>query len=48
MAEAFGISKSAVQRVWSQMRLKPHRLDSYMVSDDPQFEEKARTSSRST
>jgi transposase len=41
MAEALGISKSTVQRVWSQMRLKPHRLDSYMVSDDPRFEEKA-------
>ncbi len=25
------LSKSTVQRVWAQMRLKPHRLDGYMV-----------------
>jgi transposase len=41
MAQALKLSKSTVQRVWAQARLKPHRLDSYMVSDDPQFEQKA-------
>ena len=41
MAEALGVSKSTVQRVWAQARLKPHRLDRYMASNDPQFEEKA-------
>ena len=41
MAEALGISKTTVQRVWSQLRLKPHRLDRYMTSNDPRFEEKA-------
>lgn len=41
MALALGISKSTVQRVWAQMRLKPHRLDRYMASDDPDFEKKA-------
>lgn len=41
MAEALGVSKSTVQRVWKQTRLKPHRLDRYMVSNDPHFEEKA-------
>ena len=41
MAEALGLSKSTVQRVWAQARLKPHRLDRYMASDDPRFEEKA-------
>jgi len=41
MAQALGLSKSTVQRVWAQMRLKPHRLDGYMASNDPQFEEKA-------
>src|ERR1043166_9117310 len=41
MAKALGLSKSTVQRVWAQARLKPHRLDSYMASNDPQFEEKA-------
>src|SRR5438477_12089246 len=40
MAEALGISKSTVQRVWAQARLKPHRLDRYMASDDPRFEQK--------
>src|ERR1700730_3302572 len=41
MATALGLSKSTVQRVWRQSRLKPHRLDRYMASDDPRFEEKA-------
>jgi len=41
MAQALKLSKSTVQRVWAQARLKPHRLDRYMASDDPRFEEKA-------
>jgi transposase len=41
MAQALGLSKSTVQRVWAQIRLKPHRLDRYMASNDPRFEEKA-------
>jgi len=41
MAQALKLSKSTVQRVWAQTRLKPHRLDSYMASNDPQFEQKA-------
>src|SRR5580700_1270025 len=41
MAQALKLSKSTVQRVWAQTRLKPHRLDRYMVSNDPRFEEKA-------
>ena len=41
MAAALGLSKSTVQRVWAQTRLKPHRLDRYMASNDPLFEEKA-------
>jgi Homeodomain-like domain len=41
MAAALGLSKSTVQRIWQQARLKPHRLDRYMASNDPQFEEKA-------
>ncbi len=31
MAQALGLSKSTVQRVWAQMRLKPHRLNGYMA-----------------
>lgn len=38
---ALGLSKSTVQRVLAQARLKPHRLDRYMASNDPHFEEKA-------
>jgi transposase/transcriptional regulator with XRE-family HTH domain len=41
MAAALGLSKSTIQRIWRQARLKPHRLDRYMASNDPQFEEKA-------
>jgi len=41
MAAALGLSKSTVQRIWRQARLKPHRLDRYMASNDPEFEKKA-------
>ncbi len=41
MATASGISKSTVQRVWATARLKPHRLEHYMASNDPNFEAKA-------
>jgi len=41
LAKALGLSKSTVQRVWVQARLKPHRLDRYLASNDPRFEEKA-------
>jgi len=41
MAAATGLSPATVHRIWSKMRLKPHRLDRYMASNDPAFEEKA-------
>jgi transposase len=41
MAAAMGLSKSTVQRIWVQARVKPHRLERYMASNDPHFEEKA-------
>ena len=41
MASVLGLSKSTVQRIWRRARLKPHRLDRYMASNDPHFEEKA-------
>ena len=41
LGAALGLGKSMVQRIWSQARVKPHRLERYMASDDPQFEEKA-------
>jgi transposase len=40
MAEAVGISPSSVGRIWREAGLKPHRLDTFKVSNDPQFEEK--------
>ena len=41
MAQALGVSKSTVQRVWAQTRLKPHRLERYLASNDPHLEQKA-------
>jgi transposase len=41
MAATLGVSKSTVQRIWAQARLKPHRLERYMASTDPDFERKA-------
>ena len=41
MARELGVSKSTVQRIWAAARLRPHRLESYMASDDPDFEKKA-------
>ncbi len=35
------MSKSTVQRVLAQAKLPPHRLDRYMASNDPHFEQKA-------
>src|SRR5208282_2019009 len=41
LASALGVSKDAVHRVWQEAGLKPHRLERYMASDDPEFESKA-------
>src|SRR6201988_3466284 len=41
MAMAVGVSPATVHRIWAKARLKPHRLDRYMASNDPAFEEKA-------
>ena len=41
LAAALGISKDAVHRAWQEAGLKPHRLERYMASDDPDFETKA-------
>ena len=41
LATALGVSKDAVHRVWKEAGLKPHRLDRYLASDDPEFEAKA-------
>jgi transposase len=41
LAATLGVSKDAVHRVWKEAGLKPHRLQRYMASDDPDFENKA-------
>ncbi len=41
MAAVMKISKNLVARIWHEAELKPHRLERYMASNDPDFEEKA-------
>jgi len=41
MASVMKVSKNLIARIWKEADLKPHRLERYMASDDPQFEEKA-------
>src|SRR6266566_4020496 len=38
LAEQLGVSHMMIARVWRKHSLKPHRLDGYMASDDPDFE----------
>ena len=40
MAAATGVSKTTVQQVWSARGLKPHRVETFKLSNDPKFEEK--------
>ncbi|NMO57911.1 IS630 family transposase [Actinoplanes sp. TBRC 11911] len=42
MAEQSGLSKSTVGRVWKAFRLKPHLVDTFKLSNDPQFIDKVR------
>ena len=41
LAAEMGVSKSSVHRILAQARLQPHRLERYMASNDPEFEQKA-------
>jgi transposase len=41
LAEKLGVSHMMIARVWRKHILRPHRLESYMLSDDPDFERKA-------
>lgn len=41
LAQQLGVSKDAVHRVWRTAGLRPHRLERYMASNDPDFESKA-------
>ena len=40
MAARVGVSPATVQRVWSELGLKPHRVDTFKISNDPRFTEK--------
>jgi transposase len=41
LAQHLGISHMMVARVWQRAGVKPHRIERYMASDDPDFETKA-------
>src|SRR5580765_2512809 len=41
LAQHLGISHMMVARVWKRASLRPHRLERYMASNDPEFEVKA-------
>jgi transposase len=40
MAKEMNISKASVSRIWRANGLKPHRVESFKVSNDPHFAEK--------
>ncbi len=40
LAERFGIGKDTVARIWRNHNLKPWRLETFKLSNDPRFEEK--------
>jgi transposase len=41
MAAVMGVSRELIRRIWKEADLRPHRLDRYMASNDPEFERKA-------
>ncbi len=40
MASRFGIGKDTVARIWRDHNIKPWKVDTFKVSNDPKFEEK--------
>ncbi len=42
MAAASGLSPTTVRRIWKAFELKPHRVETFKLSTDPQFIEKVR------
>src|SRR5215471_5964530 len=42
MARAVGLNQTAVSRIWRAFGLKPHLVDTWKLSKDPQFIEKVR------
>jgi hypothetical protein len=42
MAKASGLAPSTVHRIWREHGLKPHRVETFKLSNDPKFVEKVR------
>lgn len=42
MATESGLSRSTVGRIWKAFNLKPHQVDTFKLSNDPQFVDKVR------
>ena len=42
MAEASGLSQTAISRIWRAFGLQPHRTETFKLSTDPQFIDKIR------
>lgn len=40
MAERAEVSKDTVRRIWNELGLQPHRVDTFKLSNDPAFTEK--------
>ena len=40
MAEHAGVTRWQVQHIWQAADLKPHRLKTFKISNDPDFAEK--------
>jgi len=40
MARRVGVSSATVQRIWSDLGLQPHRVDTFKISNDAAFEDK--------
>ncbi len=40
MAQQVGVSSATVQRIWAARGLKPHRVETFKLSNDPKFEDK--------
>jgi transposase len=42
MAKASGLAPSTIHRIWREHGLKPHRVETFKLSNDPKFVEKVR------
>jgi transcriptional regulator with XRE-family HTH domain len=42
MAEAMGLSKATISRIWQTFGLQSHRVETFKLSADPQFVENVR------